>query len=199
MESRQRLNEAWAQWGYSPEEWARFDAIDWRPRLRWLFSLLFGLIFAVGPVVSLVVTGINVLALVIVVGIVALVAPLAYWVSSLFGDSRRRHQIRKKPDQPRRVTLSGKGVWVAGVFFTFDNGLKKVKLTARPPVLSLRSLVVLRNPDNNMAYEGPSLIRLLVPRGHEDEAASLMQRYQTEVIDARKQERRRLYNPPEPR
>ena len=199
VESRQQPTAVWAQWDLAAGEWARFDALDWRPGIRWLLSLLFALNFAIGPLITFFVLGIDVLGLVIVIGVIALITPLAYWGSSLFGDGRRRHQTRKKPDEPRRVTLSGQGVWVAGVFFTFDNGLRTVKLTARPPMLILRSYVVLHNPDNNMTYRGPSVIRLLAPRGHEDEAARLAQRYQTEVINARKEARRQFYNPPEPR
>jgi hypothetical protein len=78
-------------------------------------------------------------------------------------------------------------------------GSVKKGQTDRPAtLLILRSHVILRNPKNNMAYEGPSVIRLLVPRGCEDAAARLAQRYQTGVIDARKEARRQLYNPPEP-
>ena len=40
VESQQRLDDAWAQWSYSLEEWALFDAIDYRPRLRLLWPLL---------------------------------------------------------------------------------------------------------------------------------------------------------------
>jgi hypothetical protein len=39
---------------------------------------------------------------------------------------------------------------------------------------------------------------VLVPQGHEDEAAHLVQRYQ-EVIAAEKREMERFKNPPEPR
>lgn len=192
LEDHRRDNEAWAHWDYSPEEWARFDAIDWKPRLRAALCLLIGLFFGLGLGGAFLFLGAYVLGLLLIGGITALVTPFAFWLSSMMGEDKRRHQARKKPDQPRRVTFAKQGMWVAGVFFTFDNGLKKVRMAARPPVLHFRSFVLLGG------YEGPSSVRVLAPRGHEDEAARLAQRYQA-LLAAEKQRLERFKNPPEPR
>jgi hypothetical protein len=65
-------------------------------------------------------------------------------------------------------------------------------MTAHPPTLHFLSVIMVEK------YSGPSRVRVLVPLGHEDEAARLVERYQTEVIDARKRSLESLWNPPEP-
>ena len=58
----------------------------------------------------------------------------------------------------------------------------------------MRSLVSTYDADVDPVYR----LRVLVPRGHEEEAERLVQRFRIEVIEAQEQALERWRNPPEP-
>jgi hypothetical protein len=185
--------DAWVHWDYSPKEWARFDRMDWRMGWRiakWLLIALpwcvfesFAGFFWGGPLVIALVFA---LTLLFAFGLFS----LTYFFA---GEDRARHLARCKRDQPRRVTLSRDGIWLAGVHFPLGR-LENVTMTDSPPVLHFR-----RSLSGGTGGERRAL-PLLVPHGHEEEAARLMQRYHREVIEPRKQALERLNAPPpEPR
>lgn len=204
--------EAWVHWDYSPEEWALFDRMDWRMgRLvaTWLLiSLPIALVAAlfffflggpsvVGPTFAL--------TLLAVFGVC--------WLVSVSNSSwgRVRHQARRKRGQPHRVTLSKDGVWLAGTHFPLNGEittrveevtfisvrvfLEEVTMTSEPTVLHFRRAMAVTSSRG----AAPETLHLLVPRGHEEEAARLMQRYHLEVIEPNKQWLERLNAPSEPR
>jgi hypothetical protein len=115
-------------------------------------------------------------------------------------DARKRHKARQQ--EPRTVTISKEGVWEAGTFFPLnkflDANLKKVTLTLDPPVLHFR-LTRFHLGKNWRASPTSATLHVPVPRGQEEEAGFLQERFQTEVIQARAQLEKRLNNPPEPR
>jgi hypothetical protein len=199
VEDYYRDQAAWLHWEYSPEEWLRFDALDWRPRRRVLAGLLFGLVIALPTTITAFLVGYAVLGLLGAVGILAVVTAVNFWLSELVGWDKRRHQARKAPQAPHRVTFGKQGLWVAGIFCTFDHGLKQVRMTARPPALYFRAFITTTNPQHTSTTTGMDRMRILVPRGCEEEAARLVERYQSEVIDAERRSLEAFRNPPEPR
>jgi hypothetical protein len=112
------------------------------------------------------------------------------------GDYRARHRARRKRDQPQRVTLSRDGVWLAGTHFPLGR-VEEVTMTSEPPVLHFHRLFDVGGGSGTNWETRP--LPLLVPRGHEEEAARLMQRYHRDVIEPRKQLLERINAPPEPR
>lgn len=186
-------NEAWAHWDYTPEEWARFDAIDWKPRRRACFCVLMGLISISGGLILYASAGFVAGLLTFV--ILALTMFFFFWISRYTG-AALRHKARQQAAQPYTVTIANQGIWEAGTYFSLEN-LAKVTLTTQPPVLHFRSNMIYTETD---ASDTPASYRIaiLVPHGHEEEAAQLLQRFQTEVIEAQEQAWKRWRNPPEP-
>ena len=136
---------------------------------------------------------------------VVLLTLLAFWRFIFVSETRRRHLARQNPTQPHRVTFSRRGVWEAGTYFPLNEDiegiyLEEVEMTSEPPVLRFRLTKTFSEySDDNRPWT--ERLHVLVPRGHEDEAAQLMQRFRTEVIEARKQaqqQARQERNPPEP-
>ena len=190
----QQDSQAWVKWEYSPEEWARFDQIDWRPGRRACFWLLMGLL----PVgLGLLLFAVSGSAVAGVVAFASLALPMLFlfWLSH-GTEATRRHKARQKSAQPHRVTIARQGMWEAGAYFPLDN-LARVKMTSGPPVLHFHSFTVYTDTataDTATSYRR----RVLVPRGHEEEAERLVQRFCTEVIEAREHAWQRWMNPPEP-
>lgn len=200
-------SQVWAHWEYSPEEWKRFDRIDWRAqRLRftfWLWVLLAGIIISLAvlpvtldPTLSLP-EGLPIVGIAgACVCFTLLILHLVYHFAA-YSEAKKRHKARLK--LPRTVTLSGgrlpervipsysANVWVAGTYFPLDStelflpgkkvALKQVTLTTEPPVLHFH----LKKEDDEAAW-WHFTFRLLIPRGHEGEAEPLLERFQTEVI-----------------
>lgn len=201
-------DEAWMHWEYSPEDWTLFDKVDWRPvRLTvWLLAAAFAvsIIFMILPwVISP--PGADTSLLLVKMYIPALLAGSILFVVltlSLFSyfDARKRHKARQQ--EPRTVTFSREGVWEAGTFFPLNKlltaDLKNVKLTFDPPVLHFR-LLRWHIGKNWRSSPTTSILRVPIPRGHEEEAGFLLERFQTEVIQARTQFEKQVNNPPEPR
>ncbi len=185
-------SDVWLRWEYSPEEWALYDRVDYRPRRRVLLSLLCGLLAGLPFSIPLAfsVNGWEFAGLPFV-GIGSLIA-LLIWGISRIGPGRRR-KARQQPGQPHRVTFAAQAIWIAGTHVSLL-GLAKVKLTGQPPVLSFS--IQETDTDGSVSFSG---LRVLVPRGHEAEAERLRQLYQTEAIDGARQAQERLYHPPEPR
>ena len=203
--------ETWVHWDYSPEEWALFDRIDWRIGRRVAIWLLIGLPIALvvalffffigGPLVAGPAFALTLLA---VLGVCAYFS-FSSWDS-------KRHQARRKRGQPHRVTLSKDGVWLAGTPFplngeittrveevTFTHELvflEEVTMTSEPPVLHFRRAMAVMGSSRGAA---PEALHLLVPRGHEEEATRLIERYHLEVIEPNKRWLERLNAPSEPR
>ncbi len=188
-------NKAWIHWEYTPEEWALFDRVDWRSaQLRyWLpnvivpvaLFLLSALLFQVG-VLQVGVLGAVSFMLIVVMGVLFMVRVYDY------GEARKRHMARLQQTQ-RRVTLARKGIWEAGTFFELSD-LQTARLTSQPTVLCFRCRHKTYDRTNNTTYKY-STVNVPVPRGRENEAAQLVERFH-EVIRERKQEKG--YNPPEP-
>jgi hypothetical protein len=189
-----RNDEAWVHWEYSPEEWALFDTIDWQPKRRvvfWSLISLFTLGIGAG---AYAVSGFGSAILAFVV--VALGMLFFFWLSRYTG-ARKRHLARQKSVQPHKITISREGLWEAGIYFPLKD-LARVEMTPRPPVLHFRSTTVSTSTAESDVAASYRL-RVLVPRGQEEEAANLVLRFRTEVIEAREQARKHALNPPEPR
>ena len=193
---QEHSDRVWAHWEYSAEEWALFDQIDWQAarRVYWLPNI-------VGTVAYLLVVAVLALlfqsstsGLVLMVAFILLVILFLIFVLRIrsYSEAMKRHQARQSQGQAHTVTFSKDGVWEAGIHFPLHGilmNLLKVKLTFQPTVLHFRRELLHLRQSNE--YD---TLRVLVPSGHEEEAARLMQRFQIEVIEASK----KPYNPPEP-
>jgi len=186
----QQARQARVHWEYSPEEWALFDRIDWKLGRRIFFWLLcFGFALGILALSGFSLAGFGISALLMLVMLFFL------WISH-YTEAAERHKARQKSAQPHRITISKQGIWIAGTYFSLEN-LAKVKMTPRPPVLRFHSFSVYTDSataDTAASYRR----RVLVPRGREEEAERLVQRFRTEVIEAREEALQRWRNPPEP-
>lgn len=195
---RNHSDRVWAHWEYSAQEWELFDHIDWRAARRayWLLNivgtLVYLLIVAVVALLSLFsAIGETQIFLVTFFPLVILFLMFVLRIRS-YREAKKRHQARQSQGQTHTVTFSKDGVWEAGTHFPLHGiltNLRMVNLTFQPTVLHFRREHIRLRQSNE--YD---TLRVLVPYGHEEEAARLMQRFQVEVIDASK----KTYNPPEP-
>jgi hypothetical protein len=206
--SRLQKQEAWVRWQYSPEEWALFEKVDWRPIRLVFWSLAGGCAASVLAAILpwfLFPPGESGAPLLLAVYLPALVVwcvlvPLTMRFLFSYLDARKRHKARQQ--EPRTVTFSHEGIWEAGTFFPVEKflsaNLKKVTLTLDPPVLHLR---LRRWPQGKNWRSSPTTatLHVPVPCGQEEEAGFLQERLQMEVIQARAQLETRRNNPPEPR
>jgi hypothetical protein len=201
--SQERVSEsqAWVHWEYNPEDWALFEKIDWKPARR-TFWLVVGLCFLFPADIIVIIWGsmsmsfvssplFPLLPVFLLPSIVPLIALIMY--SDTYNQAKKRHKVRQQ-DQPHRVTIAEQGVWEAGTYFPFD-GLKEVKMTLEPLTVQFCREKRFRRREDTLRGD---TLHILIPRGHEEEAAHLVQRFHTEVIEERKQARRRSMNPPEP-
>jgi len=196
-----RGSRAWVHWEYSPGDWALFEKIDWKPARHtfWLLVVLciffpvdliviilgsMSLSFVSSPVFPL-------LPVLLLPCIIPLIALMMY--SDNYNQAKKRHKVRQL-DRFHRVTIAEQGVWEAGTYFPFA-GLKEVKMTFEPCAVQFCRERRLRRRENTLRGD---TLHVPVPPGHEEEAIHLVQRFQVEVIEERKQARRRLMNPPEP-
>lgn len=199
-------DKAWMHWEYEPEDWALFEKVDWhRPRL-----IFWGLI--AGTAASVIgailpwflfspATDTGPLLSVYLPALLAWCVCVSMMFASLFAyiDARKRHKARQQ--EPRRVTFAREGLWEAGTFFPLNKSLeadlKKVTMTFDPPVLHFRLLRWHRG-NNWRASPTRATLHVPVPRGHEEEAGFLQERFQTEVLQARIELEKRIKQPPEP-
>lgn len=205
--SRFHEDEAWVHWQYSPDEWALFDKVDWNAPC----SIFWGLTACCAASVIAAIlpwflfppgTDAGPLLSVFLPALLGWCVFFPLTMTYLFSyiDARKRHKARQQ--EPRTVTISREGVWEAGIFFPLNKfleaNLKKVTLTLDPPVLHFR-LTRFHLGKNWRASPTSAILHVPVPRGLEEEAGFLQERFQTEVIQARAQRENRLKNPPEPR
>jgi hypothetical protein len=178
--------------GPTPEEWARFEKMDWRFPRRLFIGILVCLLPSLILGFFLAHVGGFVLA-VLSFFAVELVGLLIAYTNSR-GEEWQRHKIRQTPDQPRRVTLSKNGIWLAGIYFLLKT-LEEVTLLREPPVLHFRYTEAAgENGDATNTYTLP----LLIPLGYENEAPPLAERFRAEVIEEYKRMMDRYLYPPEP-
>src|SRR5690242_15658646 len=106
-----------------------------------------------------------------------------------FREARQRHLARQRG--PHRVTIGSphlfdQDMWVAGEHLPLQElfiELLKVKISSRPPlVLSLHRRLKIKSGSGTWR----DVIYLPVPRGHEDEARQLVERFRIETIGASK-------------
>lgn len=115
--------------------------------------------------------------------VLPIVVPVFIVRAYSYQEAKKRHKARQKRDHPQRVTFSKEGVWEAGVYFPLTEmflTLKDVHMTSQPTVLHFRRKRLIHN--NYMR----DTLRVLVPRDYEEEAVQLMERFCTEVIEAKK-------------
>ena len=197
----------WTKWDYSDEEWKLFDRLDWGRARNSLVITAILIALGSGAILSFLLLGF--LAVpggdsdVPFLGIFffAIFSFLTFILTFVFAgrqfqEARKRHQARKTG--PQRVTigtlssLNDQGVWIAGSFVPLQEtflSLNRIKTTERPPLLHLhRKHLGIRQ---SSWYD---TIRVLVPTGHEAEAAQLAERFRTETIASQK----KSYTPPEP-
>lgn len=187
-------DQAWAHWEYNAEEWALFDHIDWQAARRgyWPPNLI--------GLVCLLILGLSLLflpayrSLILTPAIFLVIIVFLLFVLRMhaYSEAKKRHQARQNQAQPHRVTFSKEGVWEAGTYFPLKElfwRLRSVRMTSQPAVLHFH-----REQRHIRASNEYDALRVLVPRGHEEEAARLMQRFRAEVIKAKKP----TYNRPEP-
>ena len=214
---------AWAHWEYAPDEWELFDRIDWRSVVRRYlltsalgilgFLLVVALFFWLTTIHTEVATTIANFAFVAMLFsaffLLYLMVP-----GTAFRKARKRHKARQNSSQPYKVTLSHKGMWLAGTYFPFTGTgvenrelgvtLREVRLTSEPTTLQFRVEYRISNSANtlNRTEINRETVHLLVPRAHESEAEYVAQLFRTEVVEAREQAAKRahdaLVNPPEP-
>lgn len=200
-------NEAWMRWEYGPDEWALFEKEDWfRPLLLCLAfngGCLVAVMAAILPWFVLPPdTEVDPVLAVFLPAVLVWCVLISFAVGSLFAcfDAWRRYNARQQGTHT--VTFSREGVWEGGAFFPLNQfleaELKKVRLTFDPPVLHFR---VKRWHIGKYSNSSPtySTLHIPIPRGQEEAAGYLQERYQTEVLKARVQQEKRWKNPPEPR
>lgn len=206
-----RAQQAWVHWEYSPEEWAFFEQVDWkRQRLTcWVKAgvCAASVIAAILPwfLFSLR-TNAGLIASLFLPGLVCCCPLLILWALSLppYREARERHRARQK--SAHTVTISRQGIWEAGTFFPLEkwpeSSIKKVSAAGSPPVLQFRLRMErwrLNRPSGKVSTYMLMTLHVPVPRGHEDEAAHLVQRFRAEVIEAEEQARQqKRMGPPEP-
>lgn len=211
QQAQSSASQTWAHWEYSPDEWALFDRVDWGLRGFFFRVLLIGnIVFLLGaiPPWFFLNSDPNLFAVAFSADMLLLGGFFLFLIfySPSYAGASKRHKARQ--NLPRTVTFSMKGVWEAGTFFPmnerFEVDLKKVTLTSQPPVLHFRLKHSSEDADSTTSTMSTTL-RVLVPREQEGEAGLLLERFQTEVIAARKaegerarQEEERRKNPPEP-
>lgn len=197
-------NSAWAHWEYSADEWALFDKIDWGKASRKLWRVI-GLCALVDFLIVGVLSWVFLIAqpftsdnlpIVIIPAFLLLIPSilLIAFYGSADSEAKKRRKARQNQAQPHKVTFSEKGVWEAGTYFPLNEifvDLKDVKLTSQPTVLHFKIENTSIGSNSQASFD---TLRVLVPRGHEAEAAQLMQRFRTEVIERQK----KGTTPPEP-
>ena len=189
----------WIRWEYAPDEWELFDRLDWSKALQ-SFLLAIGsaallYIGIVGLFETTIVSsfsGSDALFPALFVPLMLLLPAslLLYFFAWLrFREARQRHFARQRG--PHRITIGSphlfdQDMWLAGEHFPIQElftELRKVKLSSRPPlVLSLHRRLDIKG--GRGTYR--DIIYLLVPRGREDEASQLVERFRSETIGASK-------------
>lgn len=200
----------WARWEYSPEDWERFDQLDWGSAQRTLWSqiavLLLIAVVVVGALLLLfnsMMQGLSPQETSQSAGGAAFFIGLALFLIAVLGGSyvfqsgwlplqeaRKRHQARQSG--PHRITIGkasifSQSLWLAGQHFPLQDvsiTLTDVKLTFEPLALHLQRKHGWISSRSSRWYD---TIRILLPSGHEQEASRLLARFQQETILSLKQ------------
>jgi hypothetical protein len=200
--SSSQHTEVWMRWEYSPEEWALFERVDWRPaNLRfWLLASL-SLLFLpdIGMLIWSSSSGTYPLLFLSIVLLLAWTPILILFAISIdtYADARKRHRIRQQEKPAQNVTFDHKGLWEAGAYIPINDllfSLERVSMTSEPPTIHFSRTCYAGRRTTPHSYP----LHIPVPGGHEQEAANLVERFRIEVIQAREQAWQRLENPPEP-
>lgn len=194
-------SEYWARWEYTPEEWKRFDQVDYGRATNVLLVVAVGVPLICMAFVAFVFMGVNsnplqtspdYSVLVIMVPMMLLMAFLLtfFLAGRRWWEARKRHLARK--GEPRRVTIGvpsslfhHQGLWIAGNFVPVQETfleLTSVRLTQNPSVLHLRRKHIHLRQSN-----WHDTLHILVPQGREAEAAHLVKHFQAETIAPLKQ------------
>ena len=190
------------RWEYSPEEWTLFERVDWRPvnLTFWVLASLNLLLLAgIGLAFWYMISSKDPNPVPFIVLIWMWIPVLIFFLISTdrYGEARKRHRIRQREGHSHKVTFNSKGLWEAGAYISLNDYpfvLNRVHINSEPPVLHFYQT----RSRGRKTTSYSNKISVLVPNGHEQEAADLVQRFQTEVIQAREQAWQRLTNPPEP-
>lgn len=213
----------WERWEYTPDEWRLFDRVDWgspwHNRLLALYAALPLAILASGLVSVLLhqfppnpQAGSNyvIWLLLIVLFFLLLIGWLTFWLAvflSPMQQARIRHKARRNGEPRVTIGFHNKEqyIWLGGQSYRLLDGfrtLDKVSLTSNPPVLHLR--VKETSYSGRSSYALFDTIALLIPREHEGEAQTLLERFQDEASASKKRHQRlvdevlRSVYPPEP-
>lgn len=219
---------AWAHWEYTPDEWKQLDRLDWgRTVQRYWLTVgpgILGLLASSALFLWVRMTSAanTVFALIAMAFFLILLIILLVIGNGSVSRPKKRHQARQNASQPHTVTLSGKGMWQAGVFFPLERlwgdihewrvMLHEVRLSTQPTMLHFRvehdvtSYRVGSDGHNYKSnYSVVETIPLLVPHAHESEAEQIAHRFRSEVIEVRERENARKraaeearMHPPEP-
>jgi steroid delta-isomerase-like uncharacterized protein len=182
-----KVSEYWARWEYSPEEWERFDQLDWgRATTALLVSAIGSVALTMGFVAFLTIsTSDNFVPVLLIPMMLLMSFLLTYFLAGRrWMEARKRHQARKTGS--RRVTIGvpssfhDQGLWLAGTYIPLQETfleLKSVHITENPPLLHLR-----RKHVEIRQSSWHDTVPILIPRGHEAEAAYLVERFRAETI-----------------
>lgn len=214
----------WVRWEYTPDEWRLFDRVDWgshrRNRLLALCAVPLLAIIASGLVSVLLhqfppnpqaSSNFIIWLLLNILFFFLLMGCLIFWLAvflSPMQQARIRHKARQNGEP--RVTIGVRNkeqnIWLGGQSYRLLDGfraLDKASLTYNPLVLHLRVKETYYNSSRS-PQSFLDTIALLIPREHEGEAQTLLERFQDEA-DASKKRRQRLLDkvfrsehPPEP-
>lgn len=195
----------WARWEYLPEDWERFDQLDWGSARRTFWLQIIVLLLIAVVVVSVLLLLFNStmqglspqetsqfargdtffigLALFLIAVLGGSYVFQSGWLP--LQEARKRHQARLSG--PHRITIGkvsifSQSLWLAGQHFPLQDisiTLTDVKLTFEPLALHLRRKHSRIASRTSRWYD---TIRILLPSGHEQEASQLLARFQQETI-----------------
>ncbi len=194
----------WARWDYTAEEWRRFDRFDFtRATLHMLmFAALSLLIYVLAVAFFLLVAmsaaddGAAFLLIFFPLMLLLLFLPLLFHITRHYVPRVRRHRARMRQDI-RRVTigaisLGDQALWEAGQYIPLQGlffALKRVQFKDQPvPRLHFR-----RRHLEIRQSSWSDTIEIPVPAGYENEARTLVQRFEQETMHAQQ-----FQAPPEP-
>jgi len=194
--------EIWMRWEYTPHEWALFERIDWRPvNLR--FWLLASLSLLLTPDIGVLIWSSDsgqysllALSIVLIIAWTLVITVFTFYIY-IYDEARKRHRSRQRQEKAHTVTFDRQGLWEAGAYFPLNDRpfyLEKAHMTYAPPVLHFSRIRYV----GGRTTPKPNTLHIPVPDGHEQEAAELLQRFYTEVIQTQEKTQQRLTDRPEP-
>jgi hypothetical protein len=188
--------DSWARWEYSPEEWKRFEQLDWGRARNTLLAVAVVTVAVFMGFTAFVFMNVNASSPQTSFpdySILLLMTPLMLFMAFLLTyflagrrwlEARKRHLARRSG--PGRVTIGApssffeQGLWIAGTYVPLQETfleLASVRMTQNPPMLHLR-----RTHVEIRQSSWHDTIHILVPYAHEAEAARLVERFRIETI-----------------